>query len=122
MVSTKQDCADIKKRVVVAQKQAALSFDVSIKSRLEQDKKPRKKSGRIKRSKSLSTNSIKPKMQIKDAGHLDKIVMCRQKRIKVKHMTRRRFDRWCDRHLQNENLRRIVLEEEDEQDSWAAVS
>ena len=61
-------------------------------------------------------------MQIKDESHLDEIVRSRQKRIKVKHMTRRRFNRWCDRHLANENLRRVVLEEEDEEDSWDAVS
>lgn len=47
-----------------------------------------------------------------------------RKRKKVRIMTKRRFNRWCDKHLLKEDLRRVVYEEEeeDEQDSWAAVS
>jgi len=37
-------------------------------------------------------------------------------------MTRRRFKAWCEKYLKNAKLRQVIQEEDDELDSWDAVS
>lgn len=63
-------------------------------------------------------------MQIKNASHFNQMVKGQRKRANVKRMTKRRFNRWCDKHVHKEILRKVIIEEkeEDEEDSWAAVS